>query len=209
MKKLNSKLCLSVLILLSTLGSAKAQDIEAVAEKPINKATVENQLNIIVSNSAEQNDVKMVRKTDLESLRSDVTTLLTRNENDLTASKKTIETKSAEIKELLAKMYEVKSKMEASDTANETFLFMGMPLSKDLYHSVMWSMVFTLLIFAVFLTRRFKKANNITRDAKEKLEEVEEEFELFKRNAIEREQKLRRLLQDEINRQKKELVDVS
>ncbi|WP_051385063.1 hypothetical protein [Flavobacterium enshiense] len=209
MKNLNSKLCLSALISLLTLATVKAQNIESVTEKPINKTTVENQLNLIVSNSAEQNGVKMIQKADLETLRADVITLLSRNENDLTASKKTIELKNTEIKGLAAQVDEVNSKVAANDTANETFLFLGMSLSKALYHSVMWSMVFTLLIFAVFLTTRFKKASGITRDAKEKLAEVEEEFELFKRNAIEREQKLRRLLQDEINKQKKELAGVS
>ncbi|ESU24464.1 hypothetical protein FEDK69T_09110 [Flavobacterium enshiense DK69] len=200
---------MSALISLLTLATVKAQNIESVTEKPINKTTVENQLNLIVSNSAEQNGVKMIQKADLETLRADVITLLSRNENDLTASKKTIELKNTEIKGLAAQVDEVNSKVAANDTANETFLFLGMSLSKALYHSVMWSMVFTLLIFAVFLTTRFKKASGITRDAKEKLAEVEEEFELFKRNAIEREQKLRRLLQDEINKQKKELAGVS
>ncbi|UOK43431.1 MULTISPECIES: hypothetical protein [Flavobacterium] len=209
MKNLNSRLCLLALISLLTLATVKAQNIESVTEKPINKTTVENQLNMIVSNSAEQNGVKMVRKVDLESLSSDVITLLSRNENDLTASKEAIESKKAEIKYLLTKVDEANSKVAATDTANETFLLLGMSLSKALYHSVMWSMVFTLVIFAVFLTTRFKKANNITREAKEKLAEVEEEFESFKRNAIEREQKLRRQLQDEINKQKRELVDVS
>lgn len=209
MKKMNSKLCLAVLISLLTFVTVKAQDIEAVSEKPINKTTVENQLNVIVSNPAEQNGVKMIPKTDLISLRSDVVTLLSRNENDLTASKKTIESKNAEIKDLLTKMDEANSKVAASDSANETFSFLGMSLSKALYHSAMWSMVGVLLIFTLFLSTRFKKAYGITRDAKEKLTEVEEEFELFKRNAIEREQKLRRQLQDEINKQKKELVDVS
>jgi len=209
MKNLNLKLCLAVMISLQTFTTVEAQNIEAVTEKPINKTTVENQLNVIVSNSTEQNGVKMIRKADLETLHSDVITLLSRNENDLTASKEVIESKNAEIKDLLTQVDEANSKVAATDTANETFLFLGMSLSKALYHSVMWSMVFTLVIFAVFLTTRFKKANGITREAKEKLAEVEEEFESFKRNAIEREQKLRRQLQDEINKQKRELVDVS
>ncbi|HSD14159.1 MAG TPA: hypothetical protein VLB74_05895 [Flavobacterium sp.] len=209
MKNLTLKACLAATVSLSALVTVQAQDIEAVAEKPITKTSVENQVNAIFNNSAEQNDVKMVRKTDLENLRFDVVTLLSRNENDLADSKKTIESKNGEIKNLTAKLDEAKAKEATFDTANETFLLFGMPLSKVLYHSIMWSLVSVLLIFAVFLGLRFKGANSITKDAKEKLTEVEEEFEQFKRNAIEREQKLRRQLQDEINKQKKKLVDVS
>lgn len=194
---------------LQTFVTVQAQDIEAVAEKPITKNSVENQVNAIFNNSAEQNGVKMVKKTDLEELRFDMVTLLSRNENDLADSKKAIESKNGELKELTAKLDEANAKAATFGTANETFLLFGMPLSKALYHSIMWSLVSVLLIFAVFLSVRFKGANSITKDAKEKLTEVEEEFELFKRNAIEREQKLRRQLQDEINKQKKKLVDVS
>lgn len=210
MKNFNSKSGLVTLIALLTSVMAPAQNIEAVPEKPINKKTVELQLGRIFINSPIENESKIVKNSDLEELRSDVLTLLSRNENDLLVSKTAIEAKNAEIKELKKKADEAVAKSLASDVTDDTFLLFGMPFSKSLYHGIMWSLVFTMLIFSVFLITRFKNANGITRDAKEKLTEVEEEFELFKRNAIEREQKLRRLLQDEINRQKKEkLVDVS
>lgn len=212
MKNFNSKLAFVALIALLRSGVLPAQNIEAVPEKPINKETVELQIGKILNNSPGQNESKIVRNADLEELRSDVLTLLSRNENDLVASKTSIEAKNSEIRGLKVKVDEAETKLSVSGISDDTFLLFGIPFSKSLYHAIMWSLVGTMLILCVFLITRFKKANDITRNAKEKLTEVEEEFELFKRNALEREQKLRRLLQDEINRQKekqKQLVDVS
>ena len=49
---------------------------------------------------------------------------------------------------------------------------------------------------------RFKNSNTVTKSAKKSLAEIEEEYEDHRRNALEREQKVRRQLQDELNKQK-------
>ncbi|CAM3503095.1 hypothetical protein FSS13T_10360 [Flavobacterium saliperosum S13] len=183
--------------------AATAQNIEAVPEKPITKKALENQMSQILVNSANYNDVKLVKKVALEELHSDVMTLLSRNENDLSDARTIIENKNSEIKKLKSDVAAANAKVVASDTSNETFLFFGMQLDKNLYHAIMWSLVLTLLITVIFSAIRFKKANEITKNSKTILTEVEDELETFKRNAIEREQKLRRQLQDEIIKQKK------
>lgn len=191
------------MVSLSNGLALSAQSIEAVPEKPITKKAVEGQMSNIMVNSANFKDVKMVKKVALEELYADMVTLLSRNENDLSDVKTIIETKNIEIKKLQEEMVKTNSQLAASVTNNETFMFFGMPLNATLYHAIMWSLVFTLLITVGFLAVRFKKANAITKNSKTILAEVEDELETFKRNAIEREQKLRRQLQDEIIKQKK------
>ncbi|ESU21746.1 hypothetical protein FCR2A7T_02040 [Flavobacterium cauense R2A-7] len=191
------------MVSLSNGLAVTAQNIEAVPEKPITKKAVESQMSRILVNSADYNDVKMVKKAALEELHADVVTLLSRNESDLSDAKAIIENKNGEIKKLQEEIAEANSQLAASVIKDETFLLFGMPLNTTLYHAIMWSLVFTLLITVGFLAVRFKKANVITQNSKAILAEVEDELETFKRNAIEREQKLRRQLQDEIIKQKK------
>lgn len=183
--------------------AVSAQNIEAVPEKPITKKAVESQMSRLLVNSADYNDVKLVKKAALEELHSDVVTLLSRNENDLSDARTIIEKKNSEIKKLQEEVAKANVQLVASDTTNETFAFFGMHLDKNLYHAIMWSLVLTLMITVAFTAVRFKKANAITKNSKAILTEVEDELETFKRNAIEREQKLRRQLQDEIIKQKK------
>ena len=78
----------------------------------------------------------------------------------------------------------------------------GMQLGKTNYNVLMWSIVAALFALLIFFILKFKGSNSLTRDAKLKLEEVEAEFEEHRKIALEREQKVRRQLQDEINKNK-------
>jgi hypothetical protein len=66
----------------------------------------------------------------------------------------------------------------------------------------MWSIIGALLALLIFFVYKFNNSNVVTKEAKLALAEMEEEFEEHRKVALEREQKVRRQLQDEINKQK-------
>ena len=78
----------------------------------------------------------------------------------------------------------------------------GLQMSKTGYNLLMWSIIGALLILLVFFIYKFNNSNIVTKQAKLSLSEMEEEFEEHRKVALEREQKVRRQLQDEINKQK-------
>jgi hypothetical protein len=57
-----------------------------------------------------------------------------------------------------------------------------------------------LLLLFVF---RFRQSNVLTQEAKTKLADLEAEYEEHRRKSLEREQRISRQLQDEINKYKK------
>jgi hypothetical protein len=75
-------------------------------------------------------------------------------------------------------------------------------MGKTNYNILMWSIIAALLSLLLFFIYKFKNSNALTREAKLKLDEVETEFEEHRRTALEREQKVRRQLQDELNKNK-------
>jgi len=75
-------------------------------------------------------------------------------------------------------------------------------MSKAIYKMVMWFIIAVLLALLAYFIYKFKNSNTITREAKKSLLDIEEEFEEHRKTAVEREQKVRRQLQDEINKQK-------
>ncbi len=54
----------------------------------------------------------------------------------------------------------------------------------------------------LFFIYKYKNSNSTTKEAKKNLAEIEDEFDDHRRTALEREQKVRRQLQDELNKQK-------
>jgi preprotein translocase subunit SecF len=84
---------------------------------------------------------------------------------------------------------------------NSISLF-GIQLSKFIYNLLLWTLVSLLLILVLYLSFKFQKNNFNTKRAAQNLKDVEHEYEQHRKKALEREQKLRRTLQDEINKQR-------
>ena len=84
---------------------------------------------------------------------------------------------------------------------NSISLF-GIQLSKFIYNLLLWTLISLLIVLLIYLSFKFQKNNFITKRAAQNLKDVENEYEQYRKKALEREQKLRRTLQDEINKQR-------
>ena len=84
---------------------------------------------------------------------------------------------------------------------NSISLF-GIQLSKFIYNLLLWTLILLLLVLVIYLSFKFQKNNFLTKRADQNLKNVEYEYEQYRKKALEREQKLRRTLQDEINKQR-------
>ncbi|MEW5676809.1 hypothetical protein ABGT15_10885 [Flavobacterium enshiense] len=210
MKKLTLITAMLLAVSAGTVMATPVKTIETVQEKPVSKASVEKQINQLMATSVDYNDVKLVKKTALEELRADFMTFISKTEANLESAKSALAQKTSQYRQLQTEHQSVKAQLKENSKGGEKITLFGIGMSKDLYHAIMWSLVLVLVIAVVFLTTRFRKANAVTQNSKGLLRDLEDEFESFKRNAIEREQKLRRQLQDEINKQKSEKkVEVS
>jgi len=81
--------------------------------------------------------------------------------------------------------------------------FLGSLVSKGTYNIILWTIIGSLLLLLLFFIYKFRNSNILTQEAKTNLSELEIEYEDHRRRALEREQKISRQLQDEINKQKK------
>ncbi|MFL0155057.1 hypothetical protein V2714_10940, partial [Tenacibaculum maritimum] len=65
-----------------------------------------------------------------------------------------------------------------------------------------WGVITILFISLFFFIYKFKESSALTKEAKNNLAEIEQEFEEHRKKSLEKEQKIRRQLQDEINKQR-------
>ena len=80
--------------------------------------------------------------------------------------------------------------------------FFGIEVTKIFYNLLLWSIILFLLIYLAFYVVKFTRNNKLTKKAQTELTGLENEFEVFRKKSLQREQKLRRQLQDEINKQR-------
>lgn len=92
--------------------------------------------------------------------------------------------------------------LATSNSKVDNISLFGLLLKKSTYNTILWSIIIILLISLLFFIYKFKRSNYDTNEAKSSLNDVEQEFEQFRKKTLEKEQKLRRQLQDEINKQR-------
>ena len=83
-----------------------------------------------------------------------------------------------------------------------TISFVGLKLKKNTFKIIIWSIFLILIILICYFAYKLKDGLKITSQAKKELTSVEEEFNSYKKKSLVRDQKMRRQLQDEINKQR-------
>ncbi|UII75568.1 tRNA (guanine-N1)-methyltransferase [Flagellimonas sp. HMM57] len=140
-------------------------------------------------------DLARIKKNIFDSINS-----ANKSIKDLSA---TIESNNSKIEELNSQLQETTNNLETVTEEKDSMSFFGALVSKGTYNLILWSIIFALLLFLLFFIYRFRNSNFLTHQAKTALADVEKEYEEHRRRALEREQKISRQLQDELNKQKK------
>ena len=121
---------------------------------------------------------------------------------DLAKEKVTVDAQAKEINTLKSNLETTQKTLDTTRKEKDSMALFGMQMSKSGYNVLMWGIIGLLLAMLIFFIFKFKSSNSITKQAKKALAEIEEEFDEHRKTALEREQKVRRQLQDEINKQK-------
>lgn len=192
-------------ILLVTLSfqTIKAQTETETEEKlSLNSGTIDNQFEYLIQKSGKYQDYKVVKRTWLFTLKAHVTDTLKAVHKDLSDTQAVVKKQADEIASLKSNLENTKSTLNATNDEKDNISLFGVQTSKASYKVLMWSIIGGLFALLLLFIYKFKGSNSSTREAKHKLEEVETEFEEHRRTALEREQKVRRQLQDELNKHK-------
>ena len=146
---------------------------------------------------------EVVRLIELEALRKNILDSISTSNSNITGLRATIAENETAISSLNTKLDETTKNLNQLTEEKDSMSFFGIMVSKGTYKLIVWSVIFGLLAFLLFFIYRFRNSNFLTQQAKSALADVEAEFEQHRRRSLEREQKISRELQDEINKNKK------
>ncbi|WP_339625909.1 tRNA (guanine-N1)-methyltransferase [uncultured Winogradskyella sp.] len=143
-----------------------------------------------------------VKFSSLLTLKANVLDSLKTTYAKLDSSQKIVNNQAKEIDGLKIQLQNTKTNLEETNSEKDNIALLGMQMSKGSYNILMWSVIAGLLALLLVFIYKFKGSNTLTKEAKFRLDEIETEFEEHRRGALEREQKVRRQLQDELNKNK-------
>jgi len=192
-----------ILLVTFSLQTTNAQTAKPEADKlSLNSGTIDNQFEYVIRKSGKYQEYKVVKRTWLFTLKAHVLDSLKAVHKDLSDTRTVVNTQAEEISNLKANLSNTESTLNSTNEEKDNISLFGAKMSKASYKILMWSIIAGLFALLLFFIYKFKGSNSATRDAKFKLDELETEFEDHRRTALEREQKVRRQLQDELNKHK-------
>jgi len=165
-----------------------------------NENTIETQFTDVIDKSNSYQEFKVIKKTKIQGLRSNVLDSIHALEVIIEKSNDEIEQQKTEISTLKADLGATQENLAISKEKENGIHLFGMLTEKSTYNTIMWSIIVGLLIVLILLFYRFKSGHAVTKDARLKLSEMESEFDAHRQKTLENEQLLRRKLQDEINK---------
>lgn len=201
MKKFINVLSFTAFLFIS--AAVFGQDNTTDEPKPsLDNGTIESQFDFLYRKSSSYQEYKVVKKTFYQKIKGNVLDSMSALKKDLIDTKKLVEVQGEEIKRLKSDLLTTNDNLTSVTKEKDNIKFLGIPMTKASYNSLLWTIIFSLVALLLFFIFRFKSSNTITIQSKNLLSDTEKEFEAYKAKALEREQKVRRELQDELNKQK-------
>ncbi len=201
MKLFRSFIAVTLILFISPALFAQTEtDDETKAS--LDGGTLESQFDYLYRRSSSYQEYKVVKKTNYQKIKANVLDSMQVIKKDLGDTKKLVEVQSNEIKSLKEDLQTTNDNLTAVTKEKDNIKFLGMPMTKSSYNSLLWTIIFSLVALLLFFIFKFRSSNAITTQAQGLLADTEKEFEAYKAKALEREQKVRRELQDELNKQK-------
>ena len=164
--------------------------------------SLEDQFNDLNKSSNNYKEFKVVEKIKINALKSSVLdSVASMNQNIELISEENNQQKNTilKLRNDLSSSQNTLSDFKENENTIKTF---GIAAKKTTYKIITFSIIIILILIIFILIYKFNNNSRITKLTIANLQENEEEFEGFKHRSLEREQKLRRQLLDEVNRSK-------
>ncbi len=194
-QKMSNKIYILAVFVIASVFQMNAQTDSLKADTP-----VQDEFTALIKESNNYQGYKVVDYDKLIELRNTTRNYITELKEEIIVQKNTVDQQNEEIEKLKSELSNTQEDLKRVSEEKDALMFLGMPFSKAGYKGMMWGIVAVLIILLVVIFYKFKSSHSSTKEAKQKLRETEKEFDAYRTKALEKEQRLGRMLQDERNK---------
>lgn len=166
----------------------------------LDKGTIADQFKFVMTRSNNYQNKKIIRGEWLIALKAHVLDSLGTFKKALANERQQVITQKDEIEALQNKLGTANDEIKKLTGEKSSISFLGAQMNKSAYKGLVWTIIAGLLSGLLFFLYRFKQSNSITTETRKTVEDLRGEFEAYKKRALEREQKVRRELQNVLNK---------
>ncbi len=202
-KTMRNTRLLILFIALSLVGTQAFCQTSSQRQPPKGSLTsgpIDSQFIYLSAISRSQDDLKLIRRVNLERVRQNVADSLASLRKQIMAASVSVGEQETKLSLVNDSLSQVRQELEVAQDSKDNFAFLGMAMHKSTYSLIVWGIILALAVILIFYIYRFNQSNVVTRDTKKAIDELQADFDQHRKKAMEKEQKLKRQLQDEINK---------
>jgi len=190
-----------IILLIVTLTISTTLFSQSI-RKFIDTGSVKNQFDYLINKSNRYQNYKVVEINWLLKLKRNVVDSLATSKKEIVQNYTLINNQKNTISDLNESLTNSKNTITTLNSEKKSISFLGASFSKSFFKTIVFLIIGLLIAFLSLFVFKFKQSNSITVQTKLTLNELEEAFDAHRKRALEREQKVMRKLQDELNKQK-------
>ena len=198
--KLTRQIFSLVLLLSFTTIAISQSNSNMLDKRTLDNGSLDEQFQYIIKKSNRYQHYKVVKRAWLDKVRVNVSDSILSLKASIEEQHAYMSKLNSEISQQNQELSAVNNNLNEVTAEKDNMAFLGFPMTKKNYRITMWSIIGLCTgLFLIFLFK-FKRSNRITRSAKNSLQEIQNELESFRKRAREKEQLLKREIQNELNK---------
>lgn len=162
--------------------------------------TLQGEYTNLLKTSNNYQDFEVVKKTRLDAFFKEIKDSLKLSEDRLLKEIKTKDAFESQLMKLSKELEETRLQVSQAEEGRDSISSAGMTMEKSNFSALMWSLVILLAAALVFILLRTKAISSTYKTQLKRLNEVEDELGQSKKKFLEREQELKREIQDYVNK---------
>lgn len=194
-KNMKLRVLTLIVLLLSSVSFTQETTIE-------DTNSIENQFEELYKKSSTYQIYKVISKDKYQRLKLNILDSLKDLKETIAHKESLLLKEKSNIEETKKLLTQTEIDLNISLKKESSIDILGVQLSKTAYNMLLWGIIVLLLSGLSYYIFKFFRSNILTKEAQNNLMDVEKEFEQHRKKTLVREQKLRRKLQDEINKQR-------
>ena len=193
---------LAILVAVFSIGNVFGQSTttRVPPKGSLTSGTIDSQFVYLYAISRTENGIEYVRRPNLEQIRKNVADTIRALTQEIEGLKAKEGNRQTAVEAMTDSLTLVQEELQTAQREKDSFSFIGISLKKSTYSLIMWGIVLLLAATLAIFIYRFNQSHVVTRDTKKAIADLQDEFDQHRKKAMEKEQKLKRQLQDEINK---------
>lgn len=186
----------SVFLFVSIVSFAQPQP--TLQQKLQSNLPIQSQFQVLLNQSRNQDaDFKIIRKSNIDIIQRNVSDSIAKYTKEIASLKANSSSSVHRVQSLKDSVQILSESLRVEQEKTDSISFLGIDFSKPSYHMLVWSIIAILGLAFFIILFSFRKAKVDAVEHQKTAEEVQNDFQAYKKKAMETEQKLKRQLLDE------------